>query len=80
MILTYFLPMAVMIGIYSAIGLELWGQKVIGEATTHQQENINSKRRVICKDTNRKISRTEFIYICGSKNGSSSSAVNTGEV
>ena len=32
------------------------------------------------KDTNRKIRQTEFIYICGSKNGSSSSTVNTGEV
>ena len=32
------------------------------------------------KDTNRKIRQTEFIYICGSKNGSSSSAANTGEV
>ena len=32
------------------------------------------------KDTNRKISKTEFIYICGSKNDSSRSAVNTGEV
>ena len=29
------------------------------------------------KDTNRKIRKTEFIYICGSKNGSSSSKVNT---
>ena len=35
---------------------------------------------VFVKDTNRKISKTEFIYIYGSKNGSSSSAVNTGEV
>ena len=32
------------------------------------------------KDTNRKIRKTEFIYIFGCKNGSSSSAVNTGEV
>ena len=32
----------------------------------------------VYKDTNRKIRKTEFIYICGSKNGSSSSAVNTG--
>ena len=32
------------------------------------------------KDTNRKIWKTEFIYICGSKNGSSSSAVNTGDI
>ena len=29
---------------------------------------------------NRKIRKTEFIYICGSKNGSSSSTVNTGEI
>ena len=32
------------------------------------------------KDTNRKIRKTEFIYIGGSKNGSSSSTVNTGKV
>ena len=32
------------------------------------------------KDTNRKIRKIEFIYICGSKNGFSSSTVNTGEV
>ena len=32
------------------------------------------------KDTNRKIRKTKFIDICGSKNGSSSSNVNTGEV
>ena len=32
------------------------------------------------KDTNRKTRKPKFIYICGSKNGSSSSAVNTGEV
>ena len=34
----------------------------------------------LVKDTNRKIRKTEFIDICGSKNGSSRSAVNTGEV
>ena len=32
------------------------------------------------KDTNRKIRKTRFIYICVSKNGSSSSTVNTSEV
>ena len=32
------------------------------------------------KDTNRKIRKTDFIYICGFKNGSSSSTENTGEV
>lgn len=47
MILTYFLPLAIMIVIYVSIGFELWGQRVIGEATTHQQDSINSKRRVV---------------------------------
>ena len=32
------------------------------------------------KDTNIKIRKTEFIYICGSKNGSNCSAVNSGEI
>ena len=32
------------------------------------------------KDTNRKIRKTEFIYICGYKNGSSCRTENTGEV
>ena len=32
------------------------------------------------KDANRKIGKIEVIYICGAKNGSSSSTVNTGEV
>ena len=37
-----------------------------------------AKRAIILdQDTNRKIRKTEFIYICGSQNGSSSSAVNT---
>ena len=35
---------------------------------------------VVIKDTNRKIRKTEFIYICAFKSGSSSSSVNTGEV
>ena len=51
MMLTYFLPMAIMIGLYSAIGLELWGQQAIGEATAVQADSIKSKRRqVISKD------------------------------
>merc|ERR550532_3885061 len=47
MMLTYFLPMAIMIGMYSAIGLELWGQQAIGEATAVQADSIKSKRRVV---------------------------------
>ena len=43
--------------------------------------NRNSLLSVLLhKDTNRKIRNTEFIYICGSKNGSNSSRVNTGEI
>ena len=44
------------------------------------QMGFVSIKTLLPKDTNRKVRRTEFIYICGSKNGSSSSAVNTGEV
>ena len=36
--------------------------------------------KLASKDTTRKIRKPEFIYICGSKNGFSSSAVKTGEV
>ena len=46
MILTYFLPMAMMSATYAAIGRELWGQRAIGEATAAQKEGIKSKRRV----------------------------------
>ena len=46
MILTYFLPMAMMSCTYAAIGRELWGQRAIGEATAGQKEGIRSKRRV----------------------------------
>ena len=38
--------MAVMTGLYAAIGRELWGQQAIGEATAVQVESIKSKRRV----------------------------------
>ena len=46
MILTYFLPMAMMTCTYAAIGRELWGQRAIGEATAAQKEGIRSERRV----------------------------------
>ena len=46
MILTYFLPMAIMTALYAAIGRELWGQQAIGEATAVQVDSIKSKRRV----------------------------------
>ena len=41
---------------------------------------LMASERLPHKDTYRKIRKTDFIYICGSKNGFSSSAVNTGEI
>ena len=41
---------------------------------------LMASERLPHKDTNRKIRKTELIYICGSKNGSSSSTETTGEV
>lgn len=38
--------MAIMTGLYAAIGFELWGSQAIGEATAVQAESIKSKRRV----------------------------------
>ena len=46
MIMTYFLPMISMCYTYSRIGLELWGSRAIGEATTVQADSIKSKRKV----------------------------------
>ena len=45
-----------------------------------REEEIHWVRMDLVKDANRKIRKIEFIYICGSKNGSNSSTVNTGEV
>ena len=46
-----------------------------------KKKNVaGQKDELWSKDTNRKIRKNEFIYICGSKNGSSNSTVNTGEV
>ena len=64
-------------------------QKIVKMKVWLREENCENKyncenwytiRTADSKDTNRKIRKTEFIYICGSKNGSSSSTVNTGEV
>ena len=40
---------------------------------------LSKTEEVANKDTKRKIIKTKFIYICGSKNDSGTSAVNTGE-
>ena len=55
----------------------MYGKMMPGE---EEGEKIVYNFTVQNKDTNRKIRKPEFIYICGSKNGSSSSAVNLGEV
>ena len=64
-------------------------QKMVGNSCKHFWIYINLWNELIkvwrcqftsTKDTNRKIRKTEFICICGSKNGSSSSTVNTGKV
>ncbi|CAG0879121.1 unnamed protein product [Darwinula stevensoni] len=47
MVVTYFLPIAVMIYTYSRVGMELWGSQAIGEATQRQNETIHSKRKVV---------------------------------
>lgn len=44
---TYVLPMAAMVGCYSAMGRELWGSRAIGVLTQRQVDSIKSKRKVI---------------------------------
>ncbi|XP_075215348.1 tachykinin-like peptides receptor 86C [Lycorma delicatula] len=44
---TYVLPMAAMVGCYSAMGRELWGSRAIGVLTQRQVDSIKSKRKVV---------------------------------
>ena len=57
-----------------------WIKIVYSNAVTIENIFVNKQQTFICKDTNIKIRKTKFIYTCGSKKGSSSSTVNTGEV
>ena len=45
--------------------------KISADTSYGMSQTIISIFIVVNKDTNRKIRKTEFIYICGSKNGSS---------
>ncbi|XP_020296166.1 tachykinin-like peptides receptor 86C [Pseudomyrmex gracilis] len=47
LLLTYLIPMTVMIVCYSCMGRKLWGSQSIGEQTHNQKESINSKRKVV---------------------------------
>ncbi|KAG5672792.1 hypothetical protein PVAND_002886 [Polypedilum vanderplanki] len=47
LILTYAIPIAIMIFCYSLMGRELWGSRSIGEHTERQLESMRSKRKVV---------------------------------
>lgn len=46
LVLTYGIPMLVMIVCYTVMGKELWGSKSIGEHTQRQRESVKSKKKV----------------------------------
>ncbi|VDI02049.1 tachykinin receptor 3 [Mytilus galloprovincialis] len=46
-IVSYVVPMLILIITYTRVGIELWGQKAIGENTHVQYDRIQSKRRVV---------------------------------
>lgn len=50
LILTYGIPMLVMVVCYTLMGKELWGSQSIGEHTERQKESVKSKKKV--KDFN----------------------------
>ena len=45
-IVSYAIPMFILIVTYTVVGIELWGHRAIGENTPVQIERIASKRRV----------------------------------
>ncbi|KAL1398878.1 hypothetical protein pipiens_008616, partial [Culex pipiens pipiens] len=45
LILTYGIPMLIMIVCYSLMGRELWGSRSIGEHTERQLESMKSKKK-----------------------------------
>ena len=47
MLVTYFVPLAILSLAYIRVGMELWGSKTIGEYTgSRQEEALRSKRKV----------------------------------
>ncbi|XP_058457169.1 tachykinin-like peptides receptor 86C [Malaya genurostris] len=47
LVLTYGIPMLIMIVCYSLMGRELWGSRSIGEHTERQLESMKSKKKVV---------------------------------
>lgn len=46
LVLTYGIPILIMIYVYTAMGKELWGSRSIGEHTERQLESMKSKKKV----------------------------------
>lgn len=46
LVLTYGIPMLVMVVCYTLMGKELWGSQSIGEHTERQKESVKSKKKV----------------------------------
>lgn len=46
LVLTYGIPMLIMLVCYTLMGKELWGSKSIGEHTQRQTESVKSKKKV----------------------------------
>ncbi|KAJ6640304.1 Tachykinin-like peptides receptor 86C [Pseudolycoriella hygida] len=47
LVLTYGIPMLIMVVCYSFMGKELWGSQSIGEHTERQRESVKSKKKVV---------------------------------
>lgn len=46
LVLTYGIPMLIMVVSYTIMGKELWGSRSIGEQTQRQKEAVKSKKKV----------------------------------
>lgn len=48
LVVTYLIPIFVMLFCYTVMGRELWGSRSIGEQTDRQRESMKSKKKVSC--------------------------------
>lgn len=46
LVVTYVIPMLVMVVCYTLMGRELWGSQSIGEHTERQRESVKAKKKV----------------------------------
>ncbi|XP_065574740.1 tachykinin-like peptides receptor 99D [Artemia franciscana] len=44
---TYVVPLIIISYAYARVGIELWGSHIVGEATPHQLESLQAKRKVV---------------------------------